>query len=78
MKITREPTRRELRAIEAEWPLIAAELAVVEAECAALQTGEESSELDRRRLRRAQSRLTRRIAAGTAGTAGVSALGGAA
>lgn len=61
-----EPTRRELRAIDVEWPVIAAELAVVEAEVAALQTGVESSELDRRRLRREQSRLARRIVADAA------------
>lgn len=59
-----EPTRSELQAIEAEWPLIEAELAVVDAEIAALQTGDESSELNRRRLRRAQSQLTRQITAG--------------
>lgn len=63
MREAKEPTHRELRAIEAEWPLIAAELAVVDAEVSALQTGVESSELDRRRLRRAQARLTRQIVA---------------
>jgi hypothetical protein len=31
----REPSRRELRAIEAEWPAIAAELAIVATEVAA-------------------------------------------
>jgi hypothetical protein len=58
-----EPTRDELSAIEAEWPLIAVEIAVLDAEIAALTTGEESSELSRRRLRRAQAQLTRQIAA---------------
>jgi hypothetical protein len=63
-RFDREPTARELQNIEAEWPLIAAELAVVDAEIAMLQTGDESSELNRRRLRRAKAQLTRQIAAG--------------
>jgi hypothetical protein len=58
-----EPTGGELLAIEAEWPRIAAELAVLDAEIAAMQPGAESSELSRRRLRRAQAQLTRQIAA---------------
>jgi hypothetical protein len=37
MRQAKEPTRRELLAIEAEWPLIAAELAVVDAEVAELR-----------------------------------------
>lgn len=57
------PTARELQAIEAEWPLISAELAVLDAEITCLQTGEQSSELSRRRLRRAQAALSRQIAA---------------
>jgi len=61
----REPTDRELRAIEAEWPRIAAELAVLDAEIAALTTGEPSSELSRRRVRRAKAQLTRQITADT-------------
>jgi hypothetical protein len=59
-----EPTGRDLQAIEEEWPVIAAELAVLDAEIANLMTGEESSPLSRRRLRRAQARLTRLIAEG--------------
>lgn len=59
----REPTARELRAIDAEWPVIAAELEVLDAVIAALNTGEESCELDRRRLRRAQARLSRQVTA---------------
>lgn len=55
----RGPSRRELRAIQAEWPLIAAELAVVDAEIAAARSGDDESELARRRLRRAQARLVR-------------------
>jgi hypothetical protein len=56
-----EPTRSDLDAIEAEWPFIAAELAVLDAEIAALQCGEESSELTRRRLRRAQAQRVREM-----------------
>jgi hypothetical protein len=56
-----EPTPSELRAIEAEWPVIAAELAVLDAEIAALQNGPEFCELDRRRLRRAETLLTRTL-----------------
>jgi len=62
----REPTREELRAIEAEWPLIAAELAVVDAEIAVLQSPYGWCELARRRLRRAQAQLNRQIAADAA------------
>ena len=61
-----EPTRQELQAIEAEWPLIAAELAVVDAEIAAARAGDDMTELGRRRMRRAQARLTRQIAADAA------------
>ena len=63
---TTGPTRRELREIEAEWPLIAAELAVVDAEIAAARAGDEMTELDRRRTRRETARLTRRIVADAA------------
>ena len=59
----REPLVRELREIEAEWPVIEAELALVEAEVAALQTGEDLSPLEHRRLRRATSRRVREMAA---------------
>lgn len=69
------PTDRELRAIEAEWPVIAAELAVVDAEIAAARAGDALDELDRRRMHRANARLTREIAA-SAGR--VRDLGGAA
>jgi hypothetical protein len=55
----REPLARDLRAIEREWPVIAAELAVVDAEIAAARAGDTSSELGRRRLRRAHAHLTR-------------------
>ena len=58
----REPTRRELAAIEAEWPLIEAEMAVVDAEVAAARTCDAMTELGRRRVRRARARLTRELA----------------
>jgi hypothetical protein len=68
-----EPTVRELRAIEAEWPSIAADLAAVDAEVAALQTGHGCSELARHRLRRVP-RSARQIVA----EAAHSSFGGAA
>ena len=57
----REPTRRELRLIEAEWPTIAAELAITDREIAAAQMGAPLSELDRQRVRRADPGQVRRI-----------------
>jgi hypothetical protein len=52
-----EPTPAELAAIEAEWPLILAELDQLDAEIAELTTGPYMSELDRRRIRRAERRV---------------------
>ena len=56
-----EPTTADLAAIDAEWPLVAAELDVVDAEitliCAADHGG--PSPMDWRRLRRAEARVTR-------------------
>jgi hypothetical protein len=49
------PSDVELAAIELEWPLIAAELEIVEAEIRLL-TAERPTELDWRRLRRAERR----------------------
>ncbi len=49
------PSRADLRAIEAEWPLIAAEIAVVDAEIALAVTGDGASEIGRRRLDQAVS-----------------------
>lgn len=53
-----EPSVEELDAIEAEWPLIAAELDVLDAEIALIVAAEQGgpSELDWRRLRRAEAR----------------------
>jgi hypothetical protein len=63
-----EPTPEDLSAIEAEWPLIEAELLLLDAEITwinAVDHGGPSS-LDWRRLRRAEARVTR-VAAELAG-----------
>jgi hypothetical protein len=52
-----EPTPADLAAIEREWPLIEAELAVLDAEISALSGTGGPSPLDWRRLRRARRRL---------------------
>lgn len=52
-----EPTAAELAAIEAEWPQIAADLDALDAEIAALIAGPYMSEIDRRRVRRAERRV---------------------
>lgn len=52
-----EPTAADLAAIETEWPLIEAELAVVDAEVRALSAAGGLSPLDWRRLRRAQRQV---------------------
>ena len=59
----REPTAADLAAIEQEWPQIEAGLVELDAEIRALQAGGLVSELDRRRVRRAQ----RRVMAGRSG-----------
>ncbi|MEV7228315.1 DUF6284 family protein [Polymorphospora sp. NPDC051019] len=60
-----EPTAADLAAIESEWPLIAAELDLLDAEitliCAADHGG--PTALDWRRLRRAEARVIRAAAA---------------
>jgi len=48
----REPTASELAAIEHEWPLIEAELVLLDAEIRILSIENGPSPLDRRRLRR--------------------------
>lgn len=61
-----EPSAADLAAIEAEWPLIEAELDVVDAEAALALAGHRVSELDWRRLRRAEAhalRVGRKLAA---------------
>jgi hypothetical protein len=55
------PTSAELDAIEDEWPLIAAELDVLDAEITLINAGDHGgpSPLDWRRLRRAEARVIR-------------------
>lgn len=59
--VTAEPTAADLTAIDTEWPLIAAELDVLDAEITMLYAEDRGgpSPLDWRRLRRAQARVTR-------------------
>lgn len=52
-----DPTPADLAAIEREWPLIAAELELLDAETAFYNAGPEASVLDRRRVRRAERRV---------------------
>ncbi|TDW65626.1 DUF6284 family protein [Kribbella pratensis] len=60
-----EPTAAELAAIDAEWPLIEAELDLLNAQIAVISAGPEASVLDTRRVRRAERRVlhvTRQLA----------------
>ena len=61
-----EPTSSELNAIKAEWPVIAAELDLLDAEIALLMADGHASVLDHRRIRRAEHRVltARRMVAG--------------
>lgn len=61
---TAEPTAAELAAIESEWPLIAADLDLLDAEIALLNAEDHGgpTALDWRRLRRAEARVTRAAA----------------
>ncbi|MEV6811818.1 DUF6284 family protein [Micromonospora sp. NPDC051296] len=61
---TAAPTAADLAAIESEWPLIAAELDVLDAEITLIYAEDHGgpSPLDWRRLRRAESRVTRAAA----------------
>jgi hypothetical protein len=52
-----EPTGADLAAIELEWPLIAAELDLLDAQIALINAGPYASVLDRRRVRRAERRV---------------------
>jgi hypothetical protein len=56
------PTAEDLAAIEIEWPLIEAEMDLVAAEIRVL-TVARLSDLDWRRLRRAEARVTRKALA---------------
>ena len=62
--IATEPTAADLAAIETEWPLIAAELDVLDAEITMLYAEDHGGPtvLDWRRLRRAEARVTRAAA----------------
>jgi hypothetical protein len=53
------PTAADLAAIDTEWPLIAAEIALVDAEIRVLTVPGWPSPLDWRRLRRAEHRVMR-------------------
>lgn len=62
--ITAEPTAADLAAIESEWPLIAAELDVLDAEITLIYAEDHGGPtvLDWRRLCRAEARVTRAAA----------------
>ncbi|MGW1346524.1 DUF6284 family protein [Kribbella sp. NPDC002412] len=53
-----EPSAADLAAIEQEWPLIAAERDLLDAEIAFVNAGPNASVLDRRRIRRAERRVS--------------------
>lgn len=52
-----DPSPADLAAIEREWPLIAAELDLLDAEISYVNAGPAASTLDRRRVRRAERRV---------------------
>lgn len=52
-----EPTPADLAGIEREWPLLAADLELLDAEISFINAGQNASELDRRRIRRAERRV---------------------
>ena len=60
------PSAADLDAIEDEWPLIAAEVELTDAEIAVLTAEPGPTALDWRRLRRAEARVLREAAARTA------------
>ncbi|MEU4291052.1 DUF6284 family protein [Kribbella sp. NPDC026596] len=51
------PSPAALAAIDSEWPLIAAELDLLDAQIAFINAGPYASVLDRRRVRRAERRV---------------------
>ena len=61
--VTAEPTAADLAAIDAEWPLIAAELDLLDAEITLIYAEDHGgpTELDWRRVRRAEARVTRAV-----------------
>ncbi|MCX5119898.1 DUF6284 family protein [Micromonospora sp. NBC_00362] len=68
--VTTDPTAADLAAIDAEWPLIAADLDLLDAEITLLYAEDHGgpSPLDWRRLRRAEARVTRAATETTART----------
>jgi hypothetical protein len=52
-----EPSAAELAGIEQEWPLIAAELDLLDAQIAFINAGPYASALETRRVRRAERRV---------------------
>lgn len=56
-RVQGEPTAADLAAIEAEWPLVEAELGLLDAQIVALSAARGLSPLDWRRLRRAERRV---------------------
>ncbi|MFY1617854.1 DUF6284 family protein [Micromonospora sp. WMMD736] len=68
--VTAEPTAADLAAIDAEWPLIEAELDVLDAEITLIYADDHGgpTSLDWRRLRRAEARVTRAAADSAART----------
>ncbi|MGW0506058.1 DUF6284 family protein [Micromonospora sp. NPDC003241] len=70
--VNTEPTAADLAAIDTEWPLIAAELDVLDAEITLINAENHGgpTALDWRRLRRAESRVTRAAAEVAARTTG--------
>ncbi|MFC7478757.1 DUF6284 family protein [Luedemannella flava] len=57
------PTSADLAAIEREWPLIEAEMDLVAAEITVLCSDRPLTEMDWRRLRRAEQRVSREFVA---------------
>jgi hypothetical protein len=61
--VSDKPTTADLAAIEHEWPLIEAEMALVDAEIRLLTSDRGPTPLDWRRLRRAETQVLRAAAA---------------
>jgi hypothetical protein len=57
----REPTAGDLAEIEREWPLIEAEMALLDAEIMCLSANGGASPMDWHRVRRAEARVTREL-----------------
>jgi hypothetical protein len=57
--LTSEPSAADLEAIEQEWPLIAAEIDLLDAQIVVMVGPSTPTDLDRQRVRRAQRRVLR-------------------